>query len=135
MQPPTVFREVADNGGACAGLEVQSSKWAWYWWLLLGIVADLILATIVYASYVWWNGRRIARESAALSQSKLAPASAGAVGKGHSTAGGNAPLQMTATAGAGSAVTNPYYSRSFAPAAGLQQPPRSSYTYPGPKPR
>ena len=67
---------------------------------------DLILATIVYASYVWWNGRRIARERAVLTHSKLATAPAGAVGKGQGTAGGNAPLQMTATAGAGPAVTN-----------------------------
>ena len=117
------------------GLELKSSKWAWYWWLLIAVLADLILATIVYGSYVWWNGKRIAREIAVLAQSKLATIPAGPADKGQGAAISNAPLQLNATAAAGPAVTNPYYSRSFAPAAGLQQPPQSSYTYPGPGPR
>ena len=94
------------------------------------MLADLVLATIVYASYVCWNGRRIARERAAFTQSKMGAPPAGAVGKGKGTAVGQAPLQLTAAAGTGAAV-NPYYNKSFGPAPGLQQPVQSSYAYPG----
>lgn len=114
-----------------AALQVKSSKWPWYWWLLIAVLAQLVLATIVYASYVCWNGRRIARERAALTQGKLGTTPTGAVGKGQGTSVGQAPLQMTAAAGTGAAV-NPYYNKSFGPAPGLQQPVQSSYAYPGP---
>lgn len=116
-----------------AALQIKSSKWPWYWWLLIAVLADLVLATIVYAGYVCWNGRRIARERAAFTQGKLGapPAGPGAAGKGQGTAASQAPLQLTAAAGTGAAV-NPYYSKSFGPAPGLQQPVQSSYAYPGP---
>ena len=118
-----------------ADLQVKSSKWPWYWWLLIAVLADLVLATIVYSSYVCWNGRRIAQERAAFTEDKLATTPAGAIGKGQGT-GGQAPLQMTAAAGTGAAAVNPYYNpyynKSFAPAPGLQQPTQSSYAYPGP---
>ncbi len=107
----------------CAGLELASDKWAWYWYLLIAVVGDLVLATIVYGSYVWWNGRRIAQTSAAFQQSKLGAAGQGTTGRG--------PLQMNASAAGGQAASNPYYNRSFTPAPGLQQPLRSTYTYPG----
>lgn len=114
-----------------ADLQIKSSKWPWYWWLLIAVLADLVLATIVYASYVWWNGRRIARERAAFNEGKLATSQIGAIGKGQGKAGGQAPLQMTAAAGTGTAAVNPHYNKSFGPAPGLQQPVQSSYTYPG----
>lgn len=116
----------------CAGLQVKSTKWSWYWWLLIAVVIDLVLATIVYGSYVCWNGRRISRERAALVQDKLSAQSTaptGAIGKGQGTAVGGAPVQMTAAAG--DVAVNPYYSKSFSPAPGLQQPVQSSYVYPG----
>ena len=116
----------------CAGLQVKSTKWSWYWWLLIALVIDLVLATIAYASYVCWNGRRISRERAALAQDKLSAhstAPTGAIGKGQGTAVVGPPLQMTAAAG--DVAVNPYYSKSFGPAPGLQQPVQSSYAYPG----
>lgn len=110
----------------CAGLELGPS-WAWYWWLLIAVVADLILATIVYASYVWWNSSRRAREAAALQQLKLGQKAAG---QGKNTA--NAPVNLTASATAtGRPASNPYYSRSYTPGPGLQQPLKANYAYPG----
>ena len=93
------------------------------------MLADLVLATIVFASYVCWNGRRIAQKRAAFTEDKLATSPAGAIGKRQGT-GSQAPLQMTAAAG--NPAVNPYYNKSFAPAPGLQQPIQSSYAYPGP---
>ena len=114
-----------------ADLQIKSSKWPWYWWLLIAVLADLVLATIVYASYVCLNGRRIARERAAFIEDKLATSPAQAVDKRQGI-GGQAPLQMTAAAGSGAAAVSPYYNNSFGPAPGLQQPTQSSYAYPGP---
>ena len=108
----------------CAGLEI-GSDWEWYWWLLIAAVGDLILATIVYASYVWWNGRHRARNAAAFEQAKLGSAT------GQGTAAGTGPVNMTASAAGGQPVGNPYYNRSFTPAPGLQQPLKTNYTYPG----
>ena len=95
------------------------------------MLADLVLATVVFASYVCWNGKRIAQARAAFTEDKLATSPAGATGNRQGT-GGQAPLQMTAAAGTGAAAVNPYYNKSFAPAPGLQQPIQSSYAYPGP---
>ena len=106
-----------------AGLELASDKWAWYWYLVIAVVGDLILAALVYASYKWWNRRHNAQTNAAFEQSKVGAAAAGQ--------GRRAPVQMTASAAGGQAVSNPYYNRSFTPAPGLQQPLRSTYTYPG----
>lgn len=114
-----------------ADLQIKSSKWPWYWWLLIAVLADLVLATVVFASYVCWNGKRIAQARAAFTEDKLATSPAGATGNRQGT-GGQAPLQMTAAAGTGAAAVNPYYNKSFAPAPGLQQPIQSSYAYPGP---
>ncbi|KAL0022292.1 hypothetical protein WJX79_005985 [Trebouxia sp. C0005] len=104
-------------------LELASDKWAWYWYLMIAVVGDLVLATIVYISYRWWNNRHNAQTAAAFEQSKLGTAAVPTAGR--------APVQLTASAAAGQPVSNPYYNRSFTPAPGLQQPLRSTYAYPG----
>ncbi|DBB00425.1 TPA: hypothetical protein ACH3X3_002146 [Trebouxia sp. C0006] len=104
-------------------LELASDKWAWYWYLVIAVVGDLVLATIVYIAYRWWNRRHNAQTTAAFQQSKLGTAAVPTAGR--------APVQVTASAAAGQSVSNPYYNRSFTPAPGLQQPLRSTYAYPG----
>ena len=104
------------------GLEL-ASDWAWYWYLIIAVVGDLVLATIVYISYRWWNRRHNAQTAAAFEQSKLGNATVPTAGR--------APVQLTASAAAGQPASNPYYNRSFTPAPGLQQPLRSTYAYPG----
>ena len=105
------------------GLELASDKWAWYWYLVIAVVGDLVLATIVYMAYRWWNRRHNAQTTAAFEQSKLGTTAVPTAGR--------APVQMTASAAAGQPGSNPYYNRSFTPAPGLQQPLRSTYAYPG----
>ncbi len=94
------------------GLELASDKWAWYWYLVIAVVGDLVLATIVYMAYRWWNRRHNAQTTAAFEQSKLGTAAVPTAGR--------APVQMTASAAAGQPGSNPYYNRSFTPAPGLQ---------------
>ncbi|DBB00879.1 TPA: hypothetical protein ACH3X1_000798 [Trebouxia sp. C0004] len=110
-------------GVNATGLELASDMWAWYWYLIIAVVGDLVLATIVYISYRWWNRRHNAQTAAASEQSKLGNAAVPTAGR--------APVHLTASAAAGQPVSNPYYNRSFAPAPGLQQPLQSTYAYPG----
>ena len=114
-----------------AGLQLTSRKWYWVWYLAIAILCDLILAALVYGAFLLWSRRQKARATA-LEQAKLGGGGAGPAQAGRAWLGRTAPVQLTASSvGAPAAATNPYYSRTFTPAPGLQQPLRTSYAYPG----
>ena len=112
-----------------AGLELPSGKWKWYWILCLAVACWLTAALIIYSLHQCWRSRQISREAAAMQNTKLGGVPTSSAGQGTT---GRGPVMLTASAGAGmQPVSNPYYSSSYAPAPGLQQPPRASYVYPG----